>query len=42
MKRVEQHFGKSWPEDLKAFKNQRMLVNLLTVAPLINGMRSLE
>jgi len=39
---IEKRFKRSWPEKLKEFKIQRKLLNLLTVAPLINGMRSLE
>jgi len=39
---IEKRFKKSWPDNLKEFKVQRKLLNLLTVAPLINGMRSLE
>jgi hypothetical protein len=39
---IEKRFKKSWPDKLKEFNVQRKLLNLLTVAPLINGMRSLE
>lgn len=39
---IAKRFEKSWSPDLKEFKIQRKLLNLLTVAPLINGMRSLE
>lgn len=39
---IVKRFEKTWPKDLKEFKINRKLLNLLTVAPLINGMRSLE
>lgn len=39
---IEQRFRQSWPANVKTFKIRRTLLNLLTVAPLINGMRSLE
>lgn len=39
---IEQRFRKSWPENVKEFRIKRTLLNFLTVAPLINGMRSLE
>jgi hypothetical protein len=39
---IVKRFEKSWPADMTEFKIRRKLLNLLTVAPLINGMRSLE
>jgi hypothetical protein len=39
---VKRFNKKCWSKDTREFKIQRKLLNLLTVAPLINGMRSLE
>ena len=39
---IVKRFEKAWPSGVEKFKIQRRLLNLLTVTPLINGMRSLE